>query len=55
MNIESSKMVNIENCTKQLKIGRRRIYDIINILESFQVIKRIKKNIYEMKSAMLIK
>ncbi len=55
MSIDQSKMVNIDFCIKQLKIGRRRIYDIINILESFHVIKRIKKNIYEMKSALLIK
>lgn len=29
-----------------LGIERRRIYDIVNILESFEMIKRIQKNIY---------
>lgn len=38
-----------------MEIGRRRIYDVINILESFQVIKRIKINEYEIKSAFQIK
>ena len=47
-------MINVDNCIKKLNINRRRIYDIINILESFQLIKRLKKNEYEIRSAMCI-
>ena len=47
--------INVEDCIHQLGIGRRRIYDIINILESFRMIHRVKKNEYEIKKATFIK
>ena len=47
MSIDQSKMVNIDFCIKQLKIGRRRIYDIINILESLKIVQKKEKNLYE--------
>ena len=51
---ESVELINVDHCIKKLNINRRRIYDIINILESFQMIKRLKKNEYEIRSAMYI-
>jgi transcription factor E2F7/8 len=36
--------VNLEDCVSELGIERRRIYDIVNILESFEMIKRTQKN-----------
>lgn len=38
-----------------LGIERRRIYDIVNILESFQVISRMHKNVYLLKPAECVK
>ena len=38
-----------------LGIERRRIYDIVNILESFEMIKRIQKNIYTLAPPIRIK
>ena len=32
------KVVNLEDCVSVLGIERRRIYDIVNILESFEMI-----------------
>lgn len=34
------RVVNLEDCVQFMKIERRRIYDIVNILESFQTIRR---------------
>lgn len=51
----ATKVINVDDCISQLGLCRRRIYDIINILESFKIIKRLRKNEYEMKSAILIK
>ena len=36
----------LDQCTRELGVERRRIYDIINILESFSVIERDIKNEY---------
>jgi transcription factor E2F7/8 len=44
--IEGKGVLLLDSCTKELGVERRRIYDIINILESFCVIRRRAKNEY---------
>lgn len=45
--IEGKGVLLLDSCTKELGVERRRIYDIINILESFCVIRRRAKNEYQ--------
>ena len=46
---EGRDTIYLDQCTKELAVERRRIYDIINILESFNVIRRTAKNSYQWK------
>ncbi|TNV84410.1 hypothetical protein FGO68_gene14283 [Halteria grandinella] len=52
---EKVKEVNVEECVGILGIERRRMYDIVNILESFEMVRRIQKNVYEVLSPETIK
>ncbi len=44
---ESSCLISLDACTQRLGVERRRLYDIINILESFSAVARKAKNVYE--------
>lgn len=44
---EKVKVVNVDDCVGELGIERRRMYDIVNILESFEMVRRLQKNLYE--------
>lgn len=45
--IQGKGILLLDACTQELGVERRRIYDIINILESFCVIRRRAKNEYQ--------
>lgn len=51
----SETLVNLDDCKLHLGIERRRIYDIVNILESFEMIKRKSKNLYCLQPPSVIK
>lgn len=36
----------LDSITQEMNVERRRIYDIINIMESLNVVKKIRKNNY---------
>ena len=52
---EEKNVINLEDCVTYLAIERRRIYDIVNILESFEMIKRQQKNQYILSPPEMIK
>jgi len=42
----TTKILVLDQITVELKVERRRIYDIINIMESLNVVSKVKKNVY---------
>ena len=44
---DGMKIIEIQQIAEQLGAKRRRIYDIINILESVNIVERVKKNTYQ--------
>ena len=46
-NSEGMKIIEIQQIAERLAAKRRRIYDIINILESVCIVSRVKKNTYQ--------
>lgn len=44
-----STMLVLDQITIEFNVERRRIYDIINIMESLSVVSKVKKNVYEWK------
>lgn len=44
-----STMLILDQITIEFNVERRRIYDIINIMESLSVVSKVKKNVYEWK------
>lgn len=53
--IGETREINVDDCIKTLAIPRRRIYDVVNIIESFGMIKRTRKNEYEIKCPFYIR
>eukprot|EP00986_Skeletonema_menzelii_P003662 scaffold1160_cov120-Skeletonema_menzelii.AAC.5 len=46
-NADGMKIIEIQQIAERLGAKRRRIYDIINILESVNIVSRVKKNTYQ--------
>lgn len=45
----SCTVLALDQVTQEMNVERRRIYDIINIMESLRVVSKIRKNIYQWK------
>ena len=45
----SNNILVLDQVTMELNVERRRIYDIINIMESLAVVAKIRKNVYQWK------